>query len=151
MQIPSECRGLWRIVDTSQWVNDHLDLSSPAQVSLTGTGDRLRMHALLAYVNCKLTKSGVSFTWERAWAFDQMSGSGRVRLGKDGRLKGFIRIKDGVSSEFTAERSDEPDGPIQDPPSYRDKWRRRWQAKGGRMRKGKGEELFEGDHAWPHF
>jgi hypothetical protein len=64
MQIPSEYRGWWRIVDTSQWVNDDLDLLGTALISLTGTADRLRMHALLAYVNCKPTKSGVSFTWE---------------------------------------------------------------------------------------
>jgi hypothetical protein len=124
--IPSEYRGWWRIVDTSQWVNDYLDLLGPALISLTGTADRLRMHALLAYVNCKPTKSGISFTWEGAWEFDQMSGSGRVRLGKDGRLRGVIRIKDGDSSQFIAERSVEPDKPIQEPPSYRDKWRKRW-------------------------
>jgi len=126
MLIPSEYRGWWRIVDTSQWVNDDLDLLGPALISLTGTGDRLRMHVLLAYVNCKPTKSGVSFTWEGAWEFDQMSGSGRVTLRKDGRLRGVIRINDGDSSQFIAERSVEPDVPIQEPPSYRDKWRRRW-------------------------
>jgi len=49
MLIPSEYRGWWRIVDTSQWVNDDLDLLGLALVSLTGTADRLRMHALLAY------------------------------------------------------------------------------------------------------
>ncbi len=76
------------------------------------------MHVLLAYVNCTPTKSGVSFTWEGE--FYQMSGSGRERLGKGGRLRGMI-INDGDSSEFTAERSDEPDRPIQDPLSYRDK------------------------------
>jgi len=84
------------------------------------------MHALLAYVFCKPTKSGVSFTWEGAWEFDQVSGSGRVTLGKDGRLRGVIRIKDGDSSKFIAERSVEPDEPIPSPPSYRDKWRRHW-------------------------
>jgi hypothetical protein len=55
-----------------------------------------------------------------------MSGSGRVTLRKDGRLRGIIRINDGDSSQFIAERSVEPDAPIQEPPSYRDKWRRRW-------------------------
>lgn len=124
--IPSEYRGWWRIVDTSQWVNDDLDLLGSALISLTGTADRLRMHALLAYVKCKPTKSGISFTWKGAWEFDQMSGSGRVTLGKDGRLRGVIKIKDGDSSSFIAERSVEPDGPIQEPPTYRDKWRRRW-------------------------
>src|SRR5690606_23068834 len=47
-------------------------------LSLTGYDDRLRMHCLLAYVNCKPTKTGVSFTWEGAWEYDPMSGSGHA-------------------------------------------------------------------------
>jgi hypothetical protein len=125
-EIPSEYQGWWRIIETSQWVNDDLDILGTALISLTGYADRLRMFTLLAYVNCKPTKSGVSFTWEGAWEYDPMSGSGRVTLGKDGRLRGVIKIKDGDSSTFIAVRSNEPDEPIQDPPSYRDKWRRRW-------------------------
>ena len=120
IEIPSEYRGWWRIVDTSQWANDGLDILGPAVISLTGNADRLRMHCLLAYVNCKPTKTGVSFTWEGAWEYDQMSGSGRGTLGRDGRLKGVIRIKDGDSSTFVAERSAEPEEPIP-PPSTR--WR----------------------------
>jgi len=125
-EIPQEYRGWWRIVETSQWVNRYLDDLGPALLSLTGYGDRLRMHCLLAYVNCKATKTGVSFTWEGAWEFDQVSGTGSVRLGKDGHLKGQIKIKDGDASTFVAERAAEPAAPIPDPPSYRDKWKRRW-------------------------
>ena len=55
-----------------------------------------------------------------------MSGSGRVSLGKDGQLKGVIRFKDGDSSTFVAVSAEEPDDPIPPPPSYRDKWRKRW-------------------------
>ena len=124
--VPSEYRGWWQIVETSQWVNDGLDILGPALISLTGHADRLRMHALLAYVNCTLTKTGVSFTWEGAWEYSPVSGSGRVTLGKDGRLRGVIRIKDGDSSAFIAVRAEEPNEPIPSPPSYRDKWRRRW-------------------------
>ena len=101
--IAADYRGWWRITETSQWVNDDLDVLGPALISLTGYADRLRMLTLLAYVNCKPTKLGVSFTWEGAWEFDQMSGSGRVKLAKDGRLKGFIKIKDGDESTFIAE------------------------------------------------
>jgi hypothetical protein len=125
-KIPSEYQGWWRIIETSQWVNDDLDILGTALISLTGYDDRLRMFTLLAYVNCKPTKSGVSFTWEGAWEYDPMSGSGRVTLGKDGRLKGTIKIKDGDSSTFIAVQSTEPSEPIQNPPSYRDKWRKRW-------------------------
>jgi hypothetical protein len=125
-KIPSEYQGWWRIIETSQWVNDDLDILGTALISLTGYDDRLRMFTLLAYVNCKPTKSGVSFTWEGAWEYDPMSGSGRVTLGKDGRLKGTIKIKDGNSSTFIAVQSTEPSESIQKPPSYRDKWRKRW-------------------------
>jgi hypothetical protein len=125
-EVPSEYRGWWRIIETSQWVDDELDILGPALISLTGCSDQLRMLALLADVICKPTKTGVSFTWEGAWEYDPMSGSGRVTLGKDGRLKGVFRIKDGDSSTFIAVRAKEPDKPIPPPPSYHDKWRRRW-------------------------
>jgi hypothetical protein len=124
--IPEEYYGWWRIVETSRWDNDDIDIIGTAMISFTGYGDRLRMFVLLAYVNCKPTKTGVSFTWEGAWEYDPVSGTGSVRLRKDGRLAGKIRIKDGDESTFIAERAEEPDEPIPDPPSYRDKWRRRW-------------------------
>ncbi|NOY92748.1 MAG: hypothetical protein GXP55_16280 [Deltaproteobacteria bacterium] len=122
--IPPEYRGWWRIVDTGTWNNDGLDVLGPALISLTGHGDRLRMHCLLAYVNVRPTKTGMSFTWEGAWEYDQISGAGSVKLAKDGRLRGKIRIKNGDHSTFLAERADEPSAPIEGPPSYRDKWRR---------------------------
>ena len=121
--VPPDLYGWWRIIDTSQWVNDGLDDLGPAVISITGYADRLRMHCLLAYVNVKPTKAGASFTWEGAWEYDQMSGTGSVRLGKDGKLHGKIKIKGGDGSTFVGERSTEPDQPIPEPPSYRDKWR----------------------------
>ena len=117
--------GWWRIIETSRWDNDDIDIIGKALISLTGYGDRLRMFVLLAHVNCKPTKTGVSFTWQGAWEYDPVSGTGSVRLRKDGRLSGRIRIKDGDESTFIAERADEPDEPIPYPPSYRNKWRRR--------------------------
>jgi len=118
--------GWWRITETSQWVNDGLDDIGPAVISITGHGDRLRMHCLLAYVNVRPTKTGASFTWEGAWEYDPVSGTGSVKLGKDGKLRGRIKINDGDESTFLAERATEPADPIADPPSYWDKWRRRW-------------------------
>lgn len=125
-EMPAEYEGWWRITETPQWTTDGLDDLGPALLSLTGADDRLRMRCLLATVSARPTKTGVSFTWQGAWEYDQMSGTGTVKLGKDGRLKGTIRIKDSDSSTFIAERAEEPEEPIPDPPSYRDKWRRRW-------------------------
>ena len=124
--IPPEYRGWWRITDTSQGSSKFLDSLGPALLSLTGRGDRLRRHCLLALVHCKPTKTSISFAWEGAWEYDPMSGTGCVTLGKDGRLKGSLRIKDGDSSTFVAVRAAEPDKPIEEPPSYRDTRRRRW-------------------------
>lgn len=84
------------------------------------------MHSLLGYVNTKPTKTGASFAWKGAWEYDPMSGTGSVRIGKDGKLHGRIKIKDGDESTFLAERAAEPAEPSPPPPSYRDKWRRRW-------------------------
>ena len=120
--IPDRFRGWWRITETSTWGSSRLDLIGPALLSLTGRDDRLRMLALLAYVNARPTKAGVSFTWSGAWEYDQVSGSGSVRLRKDGTLAGRFRIKDGDSSEFKAVPVSEPDAPIPEPLSYRDKW-----------------------------
>ncbi len=124
--IPQEYYGWWRIIETSQWVNDDIDIIGTALISLTGHGDRLRMFVLLARVNCKPNKTGVSFTWQGAWEYDPVTGTGNVKLRKDGRLAGRIKIKGGDESTFIAERAEEPEEPIPDPPSYRDKWRRRW-------------------------
>ena len=125
-EITHEYYGWWRIIETSQWGNDDIDIIGPALISLTGCDDRLRMFVLLAHMNCKPTKTGVSFTWRGAWEYDPVSGTGSVRLRKDGRLTGRIRIKGGDESSFVAERAEEPTEPIPEPPSYRDKWRRRW-------------------------
>ncbi len=122
-EIPPEYAGWWRITDTSTWGQRHLDLCGTALISFTGYADRLRMIALLAYVNVRPTKTGLSFTWIGAWEYDQVSGTGSVRLGKDGRLKGKLKIKDGDESTFIAERAEAPATPIEEPPSYRDKWR----------------------------
>jgi hypothetical protein len=125
-EVPQEYYGWWRIIETSQWGDEGIDMVGKALISLTGYDDRLRMFVLLAQVNCRPTKTGVSFTWHGSWEYDPMSGTGSVRLRNDGRLAGRIKIEDGDESTFVAERAEEPDEPIPDPPSYRDKWRRRW-------------------------
>lgn len=124
--IPPEYRGWWRIVEGSHWRSKDLNGREPALLSITGSGDRLRIFVLLAYVNCRPTKGGVSFTWNGSWEWDEMSGSGRVKLGSEGQLQGVIKLPSGDTCKFVAERSKEPAEPIPPPADYRDKWRRRW-------------------------
>src|SRR4051812_21442460 len=114
--IPREYAGWWRIIETSTWCSKDLDMLGPAVISLgTGHGDRLRMIAILAHVNAKFVRNGVSFTWQGASEYDPISGTGRANLGKDGRLNGKIKITDGDESTFVAERTEEPSKQIPDP------------------------------------
>lgn len=69
--IPAEYAGWWRITETTVWAQKYLTLLGVPLLSLTGYDDRLRMHCLLAYVDARPTKRGVSFTWSGAWEFDQ--------------------------------------------------------------------------------
>ena len=62
-ELPREYLGWWRIVETSQWGKEMLDLIGPALISITGQADRLRMVALVAYVDWTPTKAGLSFRW----------------------------------------------------------------------------------------
>ncbi|MEO5725846.1 MAG: hypothetical protein ABI134_16185 [Byssovorax sp.] len=123
--IPHEYAGWWRITETSVWAAKHLDILGPALISFgTGRGDRLRVIAILADVNARFVRNGVSFTWAGASEFDPIAGTGRARLGKDGRLKGTLVITGGDKSTFLAERTEEPSEPIPYPPSYQEKWHR---------------------------
>lgn len=56
------------------------------------------MCCLLALVTCKTTKNGVSFTWEGAWEFDQLSGTGSVKLGKPVDLGAYDALLAGVGT-----------------------------------------------------
>lgn len=60
-ELPREYAGWWRIVDASTSDKGMLDLIGTAMISITGRGDRLRMFALLADVNWRVTKTGLSF------------------------------------------------------------------------------------------
>ena len=122
IEIPREYTGWWRITKTSQWNDSGLDRIGTALISITGEGDRLRMHVLLGYVNWKVNRASLSFTWNGSWEFEEMSGTGNVKLRQDGRLDGKFAVKNGDRSAFVAERAVPPAHPIPHPPSWRDKW-----------------------------
>ena len=50
-EIPFEYCGWWRIIETSQWDSEDIDIIGRALISITGDDDRLRMFVLLAYVS----------------------------------------------------------------------------------------------------
>lgn len=127
LPIPDEYRGWWRIVSTSQWGDDHLDLIGPAMFSIgtRGThGGQWRMIALLGDVVWSVTRASLRFELTGSWEYDPTVATGAVKLGKDERLAGTFKIQRGDSSTFIAERVDAPSQPLPTPPSPRDKWRR---------------------------
>ena len=70
----SDLYGWWRILRDAWLAKGSLTHSGPAMLSLTGSGDRLRMHCLVAYVNVKPTLGGASFRWGGAWEYDPSEG-----------------------------------------------------------------------------
>ena len=126
LAIPDEYIGWWRITSTSQWLDEELDVLGPAMFSIDEDGGQWRMLALLAEVTWRATKTGLSFTLTGAWEYDPTAATGTVKLGKDGRLTGTFNIRNGDRSTFIAERAAAPKQSIPDPPSYREKWSRRW-------------------------
>ncbi|MFN3201096.1 MAG: hypothetical protein ACE366_22035 [Bradymonadia bacterium] len=109
MNIPDGLRGWWRIVETSAWVDDDLDLLGPALISFTGAEDQLRMHYLVAQVQVTATwKDGLSFNWNGAWECEQVQGEGEVRLVNEGRIEVDFEIEDGDESAFVAVRAKAP-------------------------------------------
>jgi hypothetical protein len=119
-----EYAGWWRISESQVWGSKSLDLLGPALLSIGSSyGDRLRMLAIVAEVHCLFSGTGVSFTLHGHSEYDPISGTGRVKLRKDGRLSGTIRLEGGNESTFLAERTEEPSRPIE-LVDGRKKWRR---------------------------
>ena len=46
-EIPDELYGWWRITETSQWVDDGIDIIGTPLISITGNDDRSRNKAKL--------------------------------------------------------------------------------------------------------
>lgn len=126
--IPPEYIGWWHLTESQVWDTKALDLLGPALLSIGSSyGDRLRMLAIVASVNCTFVRNGISFTFEGHSEYDPISGSGRAKLRQDGRLSGKIRLKGGDESTFLAERTEEPATPIElMSGARRSKWGRRW-------------------------
>ncbi len=117
--IPPEYAGWWRIVQTSVWPAKSLDLLGPALLSFGPGGGRLRFLAILAHVSARFVRDGISFTWEGSSEYDPVTGTGRARLAKDGRLHGKIAIGKADACTFVAERTAQPPAPIPETPPHR--------------------------------
>ena len=102
----SKFRGRWRIVETSAWASDVLDLDGAAHIAFeAGSFGKLQMIALHADIDHREDGDRIEFSWAGFDEGDPVSGRGFARL-VDGRLLGKLFIHRGDESAFVADRMD---------------------------------------------
>lgn len=101
--IAQRIAGKWRIVETTIWDRQHLDLCGPAFIAIDAQGrGEMAFGALEASLKCGFTPSGVDFDWDGADEGDEVSGDGWAELQDDGCLEGEILFYNGDKTTFTA-------------------------------------------------
>jgi hypothetical protein len=104
--------GRWNIYAMALWPRDAIDLLGPAHIEFDTSGrGSFGFIAVTGEIAWKLGRRGRSealvFTWDGNDEMDEASGSGWVRLTKDGEMVGSIAFHAGDESSFKARRFDE--------------------------------------------
>ncbi|WP_025429046.1 hypothetical protein [Ensifer adhaerens] len=90
MSAASNCRliGRWRIVEADLWDREHLDLVSPAKITIGANGHgEIAFGAMQAGLDLGYSTSMVSFTWAGCDEMDEVSGDGHAELLDDGTIE----------------------------------------------------------------
>ena len=102
--------GSWSIFDPKDPGSKEFDLAGPATISF-GQGyypSRLRLMELEEWIDWRVLKRGivtiVEFSWRRVEGDESVSGKGRLKLDKDGILRGTVKRGDGSSLAIAARR-----------------------------------------------
>ena len=108
--------GTWRIVETTLWDIDALDLIEAAHLRFDASGlGELQLIAIGAGIDYRVSERDgmpfVEFSWAGYDDADPASGRGWARLEPDGALKGRLLIHQGDESAFTAYREAEARNP----------------------------------------
>jgi hypothetical protein len=69
--------GRWRIVEADIWDRDHLDLTGPAKITITGHG---RGEIAFRALDIEYSRSSVGFIWEGFEEMGEVSGDGSAEL-----------------------------------------------------------------------
>ena len=98
-------RGKWRIVETSQWDADYLDLVEPAFILFGAPGtSEFRFGGIEASLDCAWSQTDVGFEFEGSDEGMDVSGEGWAEMdGADG-IVGEISFRDGDETTFKARR-----------------------------------------------
>ncbi len=109
-EVHADLYGWWRIIETSQWLNKHLDDLGPALISITGHADRLRNELGLDRAKAKRRaelekKVGEAKKKEedskKALAHAEKA-SARRKTANAGRLASYERVFDALMAEERA-------------------------------------------------
>jgi hypothetical protein len=103
-KLRSKFHGRWRIIESSAWASDALDLDGPAEIAFDNDSfGKLRMIAIRADIDHRVAGDRVEFSWSGFDERDPISGRGFADL-VDDRLTGRLFIHRGDESSFVARR-----------------------------------------------
>lgn len=101
--------GNWRITEMDEWDNEYINMETNAYIQIDKKGYGSFQFALVSgSINGEMEEFGgeklFTFTWEGNEEYDQVSGSGWLKLEKKDELTGRIKFHSGDSSLFKARR-----------------------------------------------
>jgi hypothetical protein len=101
--------GTWRITEMDEWDNEYINMGTNAHIQIDKNGYGSFQFALVSgSINGEMEEFGsekrFAFTWEGNEEYDQVSGSGWLKLEKKAELTGRIKFHSGDSSLFKAQR-----------------------------------------------
>ena len=104
-----EYAGTWRITEMDEWDNEYINMEAKAYIQIDKKGQGNFQFALvMGSIDGELEEFGeekrFAFTWEGNEEYDQVSGSGWLKLVKKNELIGRIKFHNGDNSLFKARR-----------------------------------------------
>jgi hypothetical protein len=101
--------GTWRIMEMDEWDDEYINMETKAYLQIDKKGQGNFQFALVrGSIDGELEEFGgeqrFAFTWEGNEEYDQVSGSGWLKLVKKNELIGRIKFHSGDSSLFKARR-----------------------------------------------
>jgi hypothetical protein len=101
--------GGWRITEMEEWDNDYINMETQAYIEIDKKGHGTFQFALVrGNINGEIQdvsgEKWFDFTWEGNEEYDQISGSGWLKLINENELNGRIKFHSGDSSLFKTKR-----------------------------------------------
>jgi hypothetical protein len=96
--------GRWRIIEADLWDRAHLDLCSPATLTITARGGEIAFGALEAVLEVEYARDSIGFRWNGCEEGDQVEGEGTAELLDDGTIEIEFAYYNGDEAILKAKR-----------------------------------------------